>query len=77
MPEWNPDLIEIEDQAKQIAQLLMFVIDNTTRSVASLVEAAYFAGNSINCIHYFSSKLSIFLLETILLPIYSCGTLFQ
>ena len=63
VPEWNPDLIEIEDQAKQIAQLLMFVVDNTTRSVASLVEAAYFAGNSINYIPFLFSKISIFDLQ--------------
>ncbi|XP_033098501.1 uncharacterized protein LOC117102335 isoform X2 [Anneissia japonica] len=43
--EWDPHLIEVEEQAKQLAQLLLFVIDNTTRSAASLVEAAYLAGN--------------------------------
>ncbi|XP_071947867.1 uncharacterized protein [Antedon mediterranea] len=43
--EWDPHLIEVEEQAKQLAQLLVFVIDNTTRSTASLVEAAYLAGN--------------------------------
>ena len=44
MINWKPDLIEIEDQAKQIAELLFFVIDNQTRSAASVVEAAYLAG---------------------------------
>lgn len=41
---WRPDLMELEDQAKQTADLLFFVIDNQTRSTASMVEAAYIAG---------------------------------
>lgn len=36
--------MEIEDQAKMTAELLFFVIDNQTRSTASMVEAAYLAG---------------------------------
>jgi len=36
--------MELEDQAKQSAELLFFVIDNQTRSTASMVEAAYLAG---------------------------------
>jgi hypothetical protein len=42
--DWKPELMEIEDQAKQTAELLFFVIDNKTRSTASMVEAAYLAG---------------------------------
>ncbi|ELU06794.1 hypothetical protein CAPTEDRAFT_221758 [Capitella teleta] len=41
---WKPELMEIEDQAKMTAELLFFVIDNQTRSTASMVEAAYLAG---------------------------------
>jgi hypothetical protein len=39
--------MEVEDQAKQTAELLFFVIDNRTRSTASMVEAAYLAGQSV------------------------------
>ncbi|XP_033609101.1 uncharacterized protein LOC111868871 isoform X4 [Cryptotermes secundus] len=38
---WGPELIELEFQAKQNAAILFFVIDNQTRSVASMIEAAY------------------------------------
>lgn len=38
---WGPELIELENQAKTSADILFFVIDNQTRSVASLIEAAY------------------------------------
>lgn len=41
---WRPELLEIEDQAKQTAEILFFVVDNQTRSTASMVEAAYLAG---------------------------------
>jgi hypothetical protein len=34
-------LIELEFQAKQNAAILFFVIDNQTRSVASMIEAAH------------------------------------
>ena len=41
--------MELEDQAKQTAELLFFVIDNQTRSTASMVEAAYLAGAYVRC----------------------------
>lgn len=41
---WRPELMEMEDQAKQTAELLFFVVDNQTRSTASMVEAAYIGG---------------------------------
>ncbi|XP_038045768.1 uncharacterized protein LOC119720226 isoform X2 [Patiria miniata] len=41
---WSHELIAIEDDAKERAELLLFVIDSSTRSVASLVEAAYLSG---------------------------------
>ena len=43
--DWRPELMELEDRAKQTAHLLFFVIDNQTRSTASMVEAAHLAGN--------------------------------
>ena len=44
--EWYPELIEIEEQAKGDASVLLFVIDNQTRAVSSMVEIAYFAGEA-------------------------------
>uniref|UniRef100_T1IR01 EF-hand domain-containing protein n=1 Tax=Strigamia maritima TaxID=126957 RepID=T1IR01_STRMM len=41
---WKPELIELENQAKENAEVLFFVIDNQTRSVASVIEAAHIAG---------------------------------
>ncbi|GLG99492.1 Uncharacterized protein GBIM_05949 [Gryllus bimaculatus] len=41
---WGPELIELEHQAKQNAAVLFFVIDNQTRSVASIIEAAHMSG---------------------------------
>ncbi|XP_062515428.1 uncharacterized protein LOC134190904 isoform X2 [Corticium candelabrum] len=42
---WCDGLIEVEEQAKQSADLCLFVIDNQTRGVASMVEAAYLAAS--------------------------------
>jgi len=41
---WRPELIEVEDIAKQTAEVLFFVIDNKTRSSSSMVEVSYLAG---------------------------------
>lgn len=41
---WHPELLDIERSAKENAHLLFFVVDAQTRAVASMVEAAYFAG---------------------------------
>ncbi|XP_046986814.1 uncharacterized protein LOC124556841 isoform X1 [Schistocerca americana] len=41
---WGPELIELEYQAKQNATVLFFVIDNQTRSIASIIEAAHISG---------------------------------
>jgi len=41
---WGPELVELEWKAKQHATVLFFVMDNETRSVASLIEAAHSAG---------------------------------
>jgi raw len=40
---WGPELVELEWKAKQHATVLFFVMDNETRSVASLIEAAHSA----------------------------------
>jgi len=37
--EWTEDLIGKEDEAKENAKVLLFVIDHQTRGVASMVEA--------------------------------------
>lgn len=42
--EWYPELIEVEERAKDSASLLFFVIDSQTRAVSSMVEIAFFAG---------------------------------
>jgi hypothetical protein len=36
--EWYPELLHIEAEAKQLAQVLLFVVDGSTRAVASLIE---------------------------------------
>lgn len=36
--EWTPDLIEIETEAKDMAHVLFFVIDETTRALSSMIE---------------------------------------
>lgn len=38
---WRPELMELEAQAKESAELLLFVIDNRTRAVSSMIETAY------------------------------------
>lgn len=45
--EWFPELIEVEEQAKTAATLLLFVIDNQTRAISSMVEVAYLAGQHL------------------------------
>lgn len=38
------ELVELEHQAKQKANVLLYVIDSSTRNVVSMIEAAAFAG---------------------------------
>ena len=38
--EWYPELVQIEQKAKQSALVLLFVIGSETRAVVSMVEAA-------------------------------------
>jgi hypothetical protein len=42
--DWHTGLIEVEKQAKNNAKILLFVIDNQTRGIASISEAAYYMG---------------------------------
>ena len=37
--EWSEELIEIEANAKEEAEILLFVIDNKTRAITSMLEA--------------------------------------
>ena len=41
---WSPDLVNAENDAKQRAQVLLFVVSNQTRGVASMVEVAELVG---------------------------------
>ena len=52
---WRPELIELEDRAKCVAELLFFVIDNRTRSVTSLCEISYLVGCGRQIVVVFSS----------------------
>eukprot|EP00301_Raphidiophrys_heterophryoidea_P001254 c10610_g1_i1.p1 GENE.c10610_g1_i1~~c10610_g1_i1.p1 ORF type:complete len:191 (+),score=50.30 c10610_g1_i1:181-753(+) len=40
--EWSPELVALEAHFKTTAQVLLFVIDDATRAVASMVEAVEF-----------------------------------
>ena len=42
--DWSPELVDIEARAKENADILLFVIDDQTRAVASIAEAAYYIG---------------------------------
>lgn len=42
--DWRPELVQIEAAAKDIAQVLLFHIDNQTLGTSSLVEIAYLLG---------------------------------
>ncbi|KAK7580702.1 hypothetical protein V9T40_001331 [Parthenolecanium corni] len=42
--DWSPELIELEHEAKENSQILLYVLDSKTRNVVSLVETAYFLG---------------------------------
>ncbi|XP_065346846.1 uncharacterized protein raw isoform X3 [Cloeon dipterum] len=52
---WGPELVELEWKAKQHATVLFFVMDNETRSVASLIEAAHSAAKQRKLILVISS----------------------
>ncbi|XP_015791672.1 uncharacterized protein LOC107368371 [Tetranychus urticae] len=43
---WEPELIELEDKAKKNAEVLFFVIDNQTRSIASMIEVSFIAATT-------------------------------
>lgn len=78
--EWYPELIEIEEQAKSDASLLLFVVDNQTRAVSSMVEIAYFAGklyydnNGMMCIY---NSWNLFLVNFIVILLYGRRLLYS
>jgi hypothetical protein len=43
MPFWRPEFIQLEHEAKMNASVLLFVVDNETRAVASMIEVSYLA----------------------------------
>ncbi|XP_014661742.1 PREDICTED: uncharacterized protein LOC106804877 [Priapulus caudatus] len=45
VPHWEPELLEVEDQAKEASEVLFFVVDNETRGVSSIIEISYYAGS--------------------------------
>lgn len=45
MDDWYPELIELENYAKQNSEILFFVVDNQTRAIASMIEVAFLASN--------------------------------
>uniref|UniRef100_A0A1I8F361 EF-hand domain-containing protein n=1 Tax=Macrostomum lignano TaxID=282301 RepID=A0A1I8F361_9PLAT len=47
---WYPQLIDIENTAKDNASVLLFVLDPRTRGIASIVESAYLAGQGRNLV---------------------------
>ncbi|XP_035216798.1 uncharacterized protein LOC118190228 isoform X2 [Stegodyphus dumicola] len=66
--QWGPELIELENQAKQNAEVMFFVIDNQTRSVASMIEASQIAGTQrklILVIHEFEKPGAVVMGETV------------
>ncbi|CAF0848553.1 unnamed protein product [Adineta ricciae] len=50
VPNWTPDLVEIEYRAKEDAPVLFFVIDHSTRSLAAIAEVSYLAARGRNII---------------------------
>jgi hypothetical protein len=47
---WTPDLVDVEHRAKELAPLLFFVIDHSTRSLAAIAEVCYLAARGRNII---------------------------
>ncbi|XP_065199843.1 uncharacterized protein raw isoform X2 [Planococcus citri] len=43
--DWSPELIETEHRAKQNSSILLYVINNQTRNVVSLIETVNFLGS--------------------------------
>lgn len=35
---WTPDLVEVEAKNKEVADVLLFVVDSSTRAIATLIE---------------------------------------
>jgi hypothetical protein len=48
--QWTPDMIPMENAAKESAAVLLFVIDASTRGVMSVAEAAFYLGTKRNVV---------------------------
>uniref|UniRef100_A0A0K2UD87 Putative LOC100373520 [Saccoglossus kowalevskii] n=3 Tax=Lepeophtheirus salmonis TaxID=72036 RepID=A0A0K2UD87_LEPSM len=44
LPNWSPELIQLEHQAKQTSKILFFVLNEQTRNAVSMIEVSYYAG---------------------------------
>ena len=42
--DWSDDLIQKEEYAKENSKVLLFIIDNATRAIASMNEASFYIG---------------------------------
>ncbi|KAI1290365.1 hypothetical protein HDE_08059 [Halotydeus destructor] len=65
---WKPELVDLENSAKQSADILFFVIDNQTRSVTSMIEVAIYAGSRrklVLVIHHFDGPGTAIADETV------------
>jgi hypothetical protein len=51
-----PALIQLEHEAREIADVLFYVIDNQTRAVVVMIEVAYFVAKKRNVV----SVVSVF-----------------
>ena len=43
-PNWVPEMIELEHQAKQTSSVVLMVLSEQTRNVVSMIECAHLAG---------------------------------
>lgn len=48
--DWHESMIKYENDAKANAEVLLFVVDNVTRAIASIAEASYFIGQRRNVV---------------------------
>lgn len=48
--EWRPELMDLEHKAKESSNVLLYVLDKSTRNVVSTIESALFAGSKRNLV---------------------------
>ncbi|KAL4234692.1 hypothetical protein ACF0H5_006333 [Mactra antiquata] len=60
---WKPELMELEAQAKQMADVLFFVIDSKTRAISSMIEVAYLVATNrqviVNVCDFCNSNIEV------------------